>query len=811
MAGSCFRVSQPHECLISRFQPPANGRHRINLIQSPLIDPVTTEEAALASLRGEEHFGEVLRKLDVATVMFDRDARITFCNDYLLELTGWRLEEVVGRNVFEVFLRFEHGDSQARLATLLAATSDKWRQENEIFTRAGERRLMRWNSLKLRSGTGNVIGMASVGEDITVERQAEARIAYLNRVYAVLSGINGLIVRVRDRDELFRDACRIATAQGAFPLAMMGVVDRSARKIVTVALEGKDPWVVTAIKAILSVSDGAVNAMVEEAVRTKLPAIANDSQNDPRVAFRAKHAELGCGSMVVLPLIVADEVACVLALYAKEKHFFHEEEMKLLTELAGDIGFAIDHIETQERFDYLAYYDALTGLANRNLFLDRLAQHMRSAATSGQQLGLFLIDLERFKNINDTLGQAAGDELLRQVADWLKDTVGNADLLTRFGADHFAVVLPNVRREEEVGRQVEETMDKFINHSFRLNDESFRIAAKIGIAIFPHDGTDAATLFKHAEVALKKAKVAGDKYLFYAQRMTETVAGRLTLENQLRLALDREEFTLHYQPKVNIATGQLAGAEALIRWNDPATGLVPPARFIPILEETGLIYDVGRWALHKAIEDYLRWFRAGLAAVPIAVNVSPQQLRHRDFVADIKLAIAVDPAAAAALELEITESMVMQDFKHNIASLQAIRGMGICIAIDDFGTGFSSLSYLAKLPVDTLKIDRSFIIDMVSGEEGLALVSTIISLAHALKLKVVAEGVETQEQLRLLRSLSCDEYQGFLFGKPVPAEIFEEKYLAAPACQLERALASVVSPALNQSASRRNLISPSSR
>jgi diguanylate cyclase (GGDEF)-like protein/PAS domain S-box-containing protein len=729
---------------------------------------------------GEPYFGEVLRKLDVATVMFDRNARITFCNDYLLELTGWRLGEVVGKNIFEVFLRFEQGDSQAHLAALLAATSDKWRQENEIFTRAGERRLMRWNSIKLRSGTGQIVGMASVGEDITESRQAEARIAYLNRVYAVLSGINSLIVRVRDRDELFRDACRIATAQGAFPLAMMGVVDRSAMKIVTVALEGKDPWVVTAIKAILSVSDGSVNAMVEEAVRTKLPAVANDSQNDPRVAFRAKHAELGCGSMVVLPLIVADEVACVLALYAKEKHFFHEEEMKLLTELAGDIGFAIDHIETQERFDYLAYYDALTGLANRSLFLDRLAQQMRSAVASGQQLGLFFVDLERFKNINDTLGQAAGDDLLRQVADWLRHTVGNADLLARFSADHFAVVLPNVKHEDEVGRQVEKTLDAFITHPFHLNDSEFRIAAKIGIALFPHDGTDAATLCNHAEVALKKAKVGGDKYLFYAQRMTETVAGRLTLENQLRLALDREEFTLHYQPKVNIATGELAGAEALIRWNDPATGLVPPARFIPILEETGLIYEVGRWALHKAIADYLRWHRAGFAAVPIAVNVSPLQLRHRDFVADIRLAIAVDSAAAAALELEITESMVMQDFEHNIASLQAIRGMGICIAIDDFGTGFSSLSYLAKLPVDTLKIDRSFITDMVSGEEGSALVSTIISLAHALKLKVVAEGVETQEQLRLLRSLNCDEYQGYLFGKPVPAEIFEAKYLAAP-------------------------------
>ena len=736
----------------------------------------------------DECFGEVLRNLDLATMMFDCEGRITFCNHYLLELTGWRLEEVIGRNIFEVFLRFERGDSQARLAALLASTNDKWLQENEIFTRLGERRIMRWNSLKLRSTTGQLIGMATVGEDITEGRQAAARIAYLNRVYAVLSGINSLIVRVRDRAELFRDACRIATTQGGFPLAMIGVVDRSTMKIVTVALEGQDPRVVAAIKGVLSVSDGSVNAMVEEAVRTKLPAIANDSPSDPRVAFRAKHAELGCGSMVVLPLIVADQVACVLALYAREKQFFHEEEMKLLTELAGDIGFAIDHIETQERFDYLAYYDALTGLANRNLFLDRLAQHMRSAANSGQQLGLFLVDLERFKNINDTLGQAAGDALLRQVADWLRQTVGDADLLTRFSADHFAVVLPNVRHEDEVGRQVERTLDAFINHPFRLNDEEFRIAAKIGIALFPHDGTDAATLFKHAEVALKKAKVGGDRYLFYAQRMTETVAGRLTLENQLRQALEREQFVLHYQPKVNVATGQVAGAEALIRWNDPVAGLVPPARFIPILEETGLIYEVGRWALHKAIADYLRWVRAGLAAVRIAVNVSPQQLRHRDFVADIKLAVGVDPMAAAGLELEITESMVMQDFKHNIVSLHSIRALGVCIAIDDFGTGFSSLSYLAKLPVDTLKIDRSFIVDMDAGEEGSALVTTIISLAHALKLKVVAEGVETSEQLRVLTSLHCDEFQGYLFGKPVPVEIFEAKYLGRAAASERREL-----------------------
>jgi EAL domain-containing protein (putative c-di-GMP-specific phosphodiesterase class I) len=287
-------------------------------------------------------------------------------------------------------------------------------------------------------------------------------------------------------------------------------------------------------------------------------------------------------------------------------------------------------------------------------------------------------------------------------------------------------------------------------------------------------------LFKNAEAALKRAKASGDRCLFYTRKMTETVAGKLTLENQLRQALEKGEFVLHYQPKLNLASGKLTGAEALIRWNDPQSGLVPPGRFIPILEETGLIYEVGRWALRKAIEDYLRWRSMGLSAVRIAVNVSPLQLRHRGFIAELGQAIGIDPHAAAGLELEITESLIMEDMRHNIASLQAIRAMGVSIAIDDFGTGFSSLSYLAKLPVDSLKIDRSFVMDMTAAPEGLALVSTIINLAHSLKLRVVAEGVETEGQSRLLRLLSCDEIQGFLFGKPVPCEIFEEKYLPAP-------------------------------
>jgi EAL domain-containing protein (putative c-di-GMP-specific phosphodiesterase class I) len=311
----------------------------------------------------------------------------------------------------------------------------------------------------------------------------------------------------------------------------------------------------------------------------------------------------------------------------------------------------------------------------------------------------------------------------------------------------------------------------------------YNVAVKVGVAIFPDDGEDATTLIGNAEAALRKAKARGEKYLFYKRKMTESEAGKLTLESQLRHALDNGEFLLHYQPKMHLDTGKVTSAEALIRWNDPRNGLVAPGRFITVLEEIGLINEVGYWALQQTLRDYLRWLDAGLSAVRIAVNVSPLQLRHRDFVAGIGAAIGIDPRAAAGIEIEITESLIMDDVQHNVATLAKLRGMGVRIAIDDFGTGFSSLAYLARLPVDTLKIDRSFITDMTATPHGLTLVSTIVAMAHALGLLVVAEGVETPEQERLLRQMRCDEIQGFLFSKPVPADVFETRFLA-PALRL---------------------------
>jgi diguanylate cyclase (GGDEF)-like protein len=610
-------------------------------------------------------------------------------------------------------------------------------------------------------------------------RGAEDNLRRLNRLYAMISGITALGVRARDREDLFNNSCRIAVEHGEFEMAWIALVDRDETKIVPMAWAGVDEQAMDAIRDLFSTSEGTLQGrtLAAQAIREKAAVVSNDVENDEGLIFGKMHTASGVRSIAVLPLIVSDKAIGVFVLYTRRLEYFDAAGLALLTELAGNVAFATDHIEKQERLDHFAYYDALTGLPNRSLFLDRVTQHMLRAASNGHKLAMFLIDLERFKKLNDSLGRPAGDALLKQVAEWLARNAGNVNVLARVDADHFAIVLPDVTNEADVIRLLESTITAFLTHPFSLNDAAYRMAVKVGVALFPDDGTDADTVFKNAEAALKKAKVSGDRYLFYAQKMTDTVAGSFGIENRLRQALENEEFVLHYQPKVHLASGKLTGAEALIRWNDPKTGLVLPARFIPILEETRLIHEVGRWALGKAIEDYQRWCSAGLPALRIAVNVSPLQLRSRSFVAEIEEAIGSSADAAAGLELEITESLIMENVEHSVASLLAIRALGVTIAIDDFGTGFSSLSYLSKLPVHTLKIDRSFIIDMNSGASGLTLVSVIINLAHALKLNVVAEGVETEEQLRQLRRLRCDEMQGYLYGKPVPVDIFEKKYL----------------------------------
>jgi len=575
-------------------------------------------------------------------------------------------------------------------------------------------------------------------------------------------------VRAHSRNELFRDACRIAVGAGEFRMAWVGVVDCQAMRVKPVAWDGEVRGFLDAAPLALTETRPGGLGLVGQAVREQRPVVSNDIQNDPQRMMKKECLERGINSLAALPLVVGGVPVGVLTLYASELGFFDGEELGLLAELAANISFGLGHIESEEKVRYLAYYDSLTGLANRTLFLQRLAEYVSTASRERHQLALVIVNIERFKTINDTFGRQAGDELLKQVVGRLLELAKDPSRVARVGADHFAVVVPNLKHEESLIRGLEQGSQCIDGDPYAVTGTELRISTRSGVALFPSDGNDADTLFRNAEAALKKSS-SGERYLFYTKQMTERIAEKVALENKLRQALENDEFVLYYQPKVDVDTRRMVSAEALIRWRSPELGLVPPLHFIPLLEETGLILQVGSWALRRASLDHRDWAEQGLKAPRIAVNVSPIQLRQPDFVDVLKLAIS-DGVAPPGIDLEITESLAMEDIQANIGKLTSVRGLGVNIAIDDFGTGYSSLGYLAKLPVQSLKIDRSFIVAMVDDPDTMTLVSTIVSLAHSLRLKVVAEGVDSEDQAEALRRLRCDEMQGYLFSKPLPLD-----------------------------------------
>jgi len=619
---------------------------------------------------------------------------------------------------------------------------------------------------------------AALAAEVEERTRAQARVSRLNRVYAVLSGINTTIVRVRDRSELFAEACRIAVEQGGFRMAWLGLLDANGLDVTPAARAGLDDGYLDSIELTARDDAPASCLLLAQALRENSPAICNDVATDPRVArWREAALQRGFRSLVVLPLRQAQQNAGVLLLYAPEPDFFDSEEMRLLVEVAGDISFALDHIEQTERLNYLAYYDEITGLANRMLFQERLAENLRAAQHEQKSLAVCVFDVERFKTINDTLGRQVGDALLRQIAARLAASVGDRGQLARVSADIFALLLPRVDSGDDAARRLAHELRTCFEPAFTVNGHELRASTKAGLALFPDDATHGEALFAHAEAAWKKAKETGERYLFYTQAMTEAVARNFSLENKLRTALERHEFVLHYQPKVDLPGRRIMGVEALIRWQSPELGLVPPMEFIPLMEATGLIREVGAWALEQAARDQREWHARGLQAPRIAVNVSAMQIRLRDFVDVVKQSVG-GTEAPSTIDLELTESVLMTDMQGNTEKLAALRALGFQIAIDDFGTGHSSLAYLARLPVDQLKIDRSFIIKMLDDPGALILVQTIISLASSLGLTVVAEGVDSDDQAKMLQQLGCEQIQGFLVSKPVPMDDIARLLLA---------------------------------
>jgi diguanylate cyclase (GGDEF)-like protein len=658
-------------------------------------------------------------------------------------------------------------------ADLIADLPAAWHHVNEILTRSGPRRLIQWNNTVLRSAAGEIIGTASIGEDITDRKAAEERVRRLNRVYAVLSGINTLIVRVRTRDELFGEACRIAVQAGEFRLAWIGMVDRDADKVQVVAWSGGDEEYIRAMPVGLGEAGAQGRGLVGLVAAERKAFISDDMTQDPRVLLQKEALQRGFRSLVMLPLLVSGETAGVLALYAGETGFFDEEEMKLLNELAGDVAFAMQHLEVLGRVEYLAFHDPLTGLPNRTVLIDRLGQMLRAARRDRQLAGVMFLDIERFRQVNETLGRAVGDGFLKQVAERFNAAMRAQDTVARVGGDVFAVAVASFARMSDATHLFAERFAQAVASPIAVNGQELRVVLKAGVAIFPSDGDTAEALCGNAEAALRKAKESGQRHVFYTPEINARVAESLALENKLRRALEAEQFVLHYQPKVDTKTRALVGVEALIRWNEPELGLVPPGKFIPLMEETGIILQAGRWALNRAVADVQAWRAKGFAAPRVAVNVSQVQLRQADFVKSVLEALEGFGEGEPALDLEITESMVMQNLEVVIHALQTLRDVGVETFLDDFGTGYSSLAYVARLPVIALKIDRSFVVEMTFSHYARTIVQTVISLAHSLGLKVVAEGVDHEDQVKMLAAFDCDQMQGYLISKPVPPEQIE--------------------------------------
>ena len=425
----------------------------------------------------------------------------------------------------------------------------------------------------------------------------------------------------------------------------------------------------------------------------------------------------------------------------------------------------------EKQLEYQATHDLLTGLANRIMLKDRLDQAIQYARRSARIVALVLLDLNRFKIINDSLGHAMGDDLLCQVAERLNSSVRDTDTVARFGGDEFVILLTQVSKVEDVSAVLNSITQAF-SAPYKLGERLINLSASIGVSLSPHNSDDSATLIRYADMAMYQAKHSGQDFCFYSKEIERFGVDVLELEHDMYQAIDLKQLSLYYQPKVNLKTGLIDGCEALLRWLHPRRGMISPGEFIPIAEQTGLIVSIGKWVMEEACRQSLAWQREGLPPLRIAVNLSARQFRQGTLAATVMEVLRETGLNPELLELELTESMIMDDPEKASNTLQELKDIGVLLSLDDFGTGFSSLNYLRRFPVDSLKIDQSFIHDVITDPSGASVVASIVDIAHNLSLVAIAEGVETPEQLDFLVANNCDVVQGYLFSKPLPADDF---------------------------------------
>jgi diguanylate cyclase (GGDEF)-like protein len=602
--------------------------------------------------------------------------------------------------------------------------------------------------------------------------EQEVRLQRLTRSYRMLSNTSSAILRLRNRAELLDEVCRIAHQQGGYDRVVISLIDSNAKTLGPRACAGIDSKSLQAAEVAMLDANGGSMTLSERAINSSSPAVVNDlAANSYSGAHEKLWIDHGWRAVAALPLLIDGTAIGAMTLFSGQRDVFDEAELGVVMELTANLCFALQYLQKDEALHFLSYFDSLTGLAKRQLFCQRLGQLLGTDANDGHARTVVVFDVQKLGAINDSLGRYVGDRLIEEIAARIKETFGHSDCAAYFGGGTFALTLSNTEFGdiEDAGRLMQGAAAQLFAEPFEVGGQELRPAIRSGVAFHPQDGGTADALVQNAEAALKAAREDNEKYMMYGLVTQRPTSGTVALEARLTGALDHGEYLLHYQPKVDIDSGRIMGFEALLRWQDSQVGLVPPSLFVPLLERSGAMVEVGEWVLEQAVRDMQSWNAQGVESVRIAVNASPIQLRRRDFVDTVLSRVQRLDPGAGGLDIELTESMLMHDIELSIRKLRQLREAGIGVAIDDFGTGYSSLRLLSRLPVDTLKIDRSFIQGIANAPNVMTLVATIVSLARAFDMHTVAEGVETAEQLTMLRVINCDQAQGFYLGRPTPA------------------------------------------
>lgn len=726
----------------------------------------------------------------------DKTGTFMLANKGWLKARGAQDEDIAGKTVNDFF--------RPKLAAALAG-QDREIIKTGIPLRDHEHKLMiqrkdgepdelRWGStlkVPLRTATGEIIGTVGISRDITEEKEAAARRTMSHAVTQVLAES---VTVAEAMPRIIRTMCEaMGWAYGA-RWALDETVQRLTRAEYWCAFEPEfDPadrelW--------LTAGNTGSGRLLRRAWTDKTATWLANLLDDKPFRRRASVVKFGWCSAYAFPIQIGGEVVGIMEFFGSDSRKPDEALVQTTVSIGSQIGQFIQRKQAEDKLSFLARFDTVTNLPNRYLFTDRLGQMLAQAQRNDWSTGVLFVDLDRFKAVNDTYGHAAGDQLLRQAAARMQSCVRNSDTVGRLSGDEFAIMLSNLARTEDAGMIAQKIVEA-LAAPFDIDGKQAHISASIGIALYPSDGQEPDALLKNADTAMYRAKSQGrNGYQFYLPQMNERLMQRQQLEAQLRGALERNEFLLHYQPKVDLISGTITGFEALLRWQNGDT-LVPPAEFIAILEETGLIVPVGDWILNTVCAQLKRWEQEGVPLRPVAVNLSARQFQVKNLIDVVGQALRNNNLKPALLKLELTESLLMSDAQESVETLHQLKHLGVQLAVDDFGTGYSSLAYLKRFPLNELKIDREFIRDAISDPDDAAIVVTIINLAHSLKLRVVAEGVESEGQLNFLRLHGCEEIQGYYFSHPLPADacarmLAENKHLPQPQNTVTGALISLL-------------------